>query len=300
VASIKKRLFIAVVPLFFLFILILGMPAFIFAQEDGSDAGKDTEDQEPETLDFDIVYNEVSGLGSEGELFEFEVSVTLDAEEEKYFDIVEEYPPGWSMDINPGSKSIDIPVIKLKPNSAVTLKIICKPLTEQEPGEYAFKISLKSAEEEDMLEDSVEFTGIVKSEGRLELLTSAERLNTDVRPGRENIFTLVLKNTGSAPVEDINLSSSGEPEGWQVDLKDNVDVLSVDEELDVEVTIKPPERTIAGNYSISFNASSEEGYDSLEIRTVVETPVIWKIVGIGLIAVVIAGIAVIFERLGRR
>ncbi len=299
-ASIKKRLFIAVVPLFLLFILILGMPALIFAQGEQTGDIEDIEEQEPENLDFDIAYSEVSGLGSEGELFEFEASVTLDAEEEKYFNIAEEYPPGWSMEINPGAKSIDIPVIKLKPGAAATLKIICKPVIEQEPGEYTFKISLKSAEEEDLLEGAAEFTAIVKPEGKLELLTSAERLNTDVRPGRENIFTLVLKNTGSAPVGDISLASSGEPEGWQVDLKDNVDVLSVGEELDVEVIIKPPERTIAGDYSIRFNASSEEASDSLEIRTVVEAPMVWKIVGIGLIAVVIAGIAVIFERLSRR
>jgi len=299
VTSIKKRLFVAVVPLFFLIILMLGMPAVIFAQEEKADEIDDIEEVEPENLDFDIEFGEISGLGSEGELFEFEVSVTLDAEEEKYFDIVEEYPPGWSMEINPGSKSIDIPLIKIKPDASVALKIICKPVIKQEPGEYTFKVTLKSAEE-DILEGTAEFTAIVQPEGGLELVTSVERLNTDVRPGKENIFTLVLKNTGSAPVEDITLTSSGEPEGWQVDLKDNVDVLPVGEELDVEVTIKPPERTIAGDYSIGFNASSEEASDSIEIRTVVESPLVWKIVGIGIIAVVIAGIAVTFERLGRR
>ena len=68
----------------------------------------------------------------------------------------------------------------------------------------------------------------------------------------------------------------------------------------MEVIIIPPERTLSGDYSISFNASSEDGNDSLEIRTMVETPLIWKIVGIGLIALVIAGIAILFERLSRR
>ena len=46
------------------------------------------------------------------------------------------------------------------------------------------------------------------------------------------------------------------------------------------------DQIVSDNYTIRFNASSEDGDDNLEIRTIVETPLIWKIVGIGLIAVV--------------
>jgi len=61
-----------------------------------------------------------------------------------------------------------------------------------------------------------------------------------------------------------------------------------------------PNLIISGDYNIRFNASSEDGNDSLQVRTMVKTPLIWQIVGIGIIALVIAGIAVIFERLSRR
>jgi uncharacterized membrane protein len=204
------------------------------------------------------------------------------------------------MDVNPGSKTIDIPVIKLGPGTAQTLKVKCRPLVDQEPGEYEFKITLKSTLEGDELQGSAGFTGIVKPDGNLDLAASTERLNAELRAGKENAFNIIVRNTGTAPVEDITLSSSGEPEGWLVELQDNIDMLEVGEEIEVEVIIIPPERTISGNYTIRFNASSEDGNDDLEVRTMVETPLIWKIVGIGLIALVIAGIAVIFERLGRR
>jgi uncharacterized membrane protein len=280
------------------------MPSIVFAEE-GEEAAEEEivePEPEPETLDFDIAYSEVSAFGTKGELFEFEVSITFDGEEEKYFEILEEFPSGWSMDISPGSNAaIDIPLIMFKPNAPVTLKIKCRPMVEKEPGEYVFKITLKSvAEEGDVLEGSAEFTGIVKPDGKLELLTSTDRLSTEVRSGKENLYTLVLKNTGTAPIGDIKISSSGEPEGWLVELESNIEVLSAGEELEIEATIIPPERTIAGDYSIRFSVSSEDGNDSLELRTTVKTPLIWKIIGIGLIALVIAGIAVIFERLGRR
>ncbi len=296
-----RRKSLLIIPLvFIIFTFLLTFPAIIFAEEEEESTEEEIVEPEPETFDFDVAYSEVSAFGEAGETFDFQVSVVFDGEGEKYFEIIEEFPPGWSMDINPGTQAIDIALLELKPGTAETLKIKCMPIVEQEPGEYLFKITLKSTVEGDELEGSVEFTGIVKPDGKINLSTLDERLNAEVRPGRDNSFTLILENTGTAPVEDITLNSSGEPEGWQVELEDNIDILDVGQKLEIEVNIIPPDRTIAGDYTIRFNASSEDGNDSINLRIMVETPLIWKIVGIGLIAFVIAGIAIIFERLGRR
>ncbi len=296
-----RRKSLLIIPLvFIIFTFLLTFPAIIFAEEEEESTEEEIVEPEPETFDFDVAYSEVSAFGEAGETFDFQVSVVFDGEGEKYFEIIEEFPPGWSMDINPGTQAIDIALLELKPGTAETLKIKCRPIVEQEPGEYLFKITLKSTVEGDELEGSVEFTGIVKPDGKINLSTLDERLNAEVRPGRDNSFTLILENTGTAPVEDITLNSSSEPEGWQVELRDNIDILDVGQKLEIEVNIIPPDRTIAGDYTIRFNASSEDGNDSINLRIMVETPLIWKIVGIGLIAFVIAGIAIIFERLGRR
>jgi uncharacterized membrane protein len=302
VTSSRSRLMLIILSVLIMATLLLAVPSMAFAQEEEENTEEEAQEPEPEpeTLEFDISYGEVTNFGKKGTIYGFEATVTYDGEEEKYFDIVEDLPPGWDMDVNPGTQAIDVPLILLRPGSPETLKVKCETLVDQEPGEYMFKITLVSAVEGDELEGSAEFTGIVKPDGALELAASTERLNTEVRAGKENIYTIIVKNTGSAPVEDISLSSSGEPEGWLVELQDRIDFVEVGQEVEVEVMIAPPERTISGNYSISFNASSEDGNDSLQIRTIVETPLIWKIVGIGIIALVIAGIAIIFERLGRR
>jgi len=300
VTKTRRKSLLIIPMVFIIFTFLLTFPAIIFAEEEEESTEEEIVEPEPETFDFDVAYSEVSAFGETGEAFDFQVSVVFDGEEEKYFEIIEEFPPGWSMDINPGTKAIDIALLELKPDTAETLKIKCRPIVDQEPGEYLFKIILKSTVEGDELEGSVEFTGIVKPDGKINLSTLDERLNAEVRPGRDNLFTLVLENTGTAPVEDITLNSSGEPEGWQVELEDNIDILDVGQKLEIEVNVIPPDRTIAGDYTIRFNASSEDGNDNIDLRIMVETPLIWKIVGIGLIAFVIAGIAIIFERLGRR
>jgi len=70
---------------------------------------------------------------------------------------------------------------------------------------------------------------------------------------------------------------------------------------EVTVTMKPPDKVIAGDYAITLFADSEEySADPLKMRVTVMTPTIWGWVGILIVLAVIAGLAVIFRRLGRR
>ena len=295
----KRKLLMSIPIIFAIFTVIILFPSLAFAQDEET-TEEEVIEPEPETLTFDMNYSEVNAYGIIGERFEFKVDVTLDAPEELYFEIEKEIPPGWSIVVNPGSLRVDVPTLKLKPGKKESLTIICRPLINQEPGEYVFKLTLKSAEEGKLLQESVEFKALVKSVGVLSLTTSTGMLNTEVRPDRDNIYTLLIENTGTAPVEDISISTPQEPEGWQVEFEDKIDILQVGEKMEIEANIIPPNRTIAGDYSIRFLVTSGEDTDFLDLRTVVQTPLIWRILGIALIVLVIAGIAIIFERLGRR
>ncbi len=295
----KRKLLMSIPIIFAIFTVIILFPSLAFAQDEAT-TEEEVIEPEPETLTFDMNYSEINAYGIIGERFEFKVDVTLDAPEEQYFEIEKEIPPGWSIVVNPGILKVDVPTLKLKPGKKELLTIICRPLIEQEPGEYIFKLILKSTEEGEPLQESVEFKALVKSVGVLSLTTSNEMLNTEVRPDRDNIYTLIIENTGTAPVEDISVSTPQEPEGWQVEFEDNIDILQVGEKLEIEANIIPPNRTIAGDYNIRFLVTSGEDTDFLDLRTIVVTPLIWRILGIALIAFVIAGIAVVFERLGRR
>ena len=295
----RRKLLMLIPVMFTIFTIILLFPSLAFAQEEDA-VEEESIEPEPEALIFDINYSEVNADGTVGERFEFKVDVTLDAPEEQYFELEKEIPPGWSIVVNPGSLALDVPALMLKPGKKDSLTIICVPIVEQDPGEYIFKLTLKSTEEGKLLQESVEFKALVKTVGALDLSTSTGRLNTEVRPDRDNIYTLIIENTGTAPVEDISISTQQEPEGWLIEFEENIDILQTGEKMEIEANIIPPNRTIAGDYNIRFLVNSDEGTDNLNLRIAVQTPLIWKILGIALIAFVIAGIAVVFERLGRR
>jgi len=245
-----------------------------------------------------------------GETFEFKFDVTYytgdepfgleEDESEKIFDIIVEYPTGWIAAASPGFETKEITAIKLKSLKTESLKVFAAPLVKQEPGEYDIKITIKSNVEDDKLEGATEFKAIITATYELDLRTKTGRLSTEITSGKDNHYKLILENKGSTSIENISLSST-EPEGWQVDFdEDKIEILESEEKKEIDVTINPPEKTIAGDYMLSFRVSSENSNDDIELRVTVETPTIWGIVGIGIIVVVIIGVAVIFARLGRR
>jgi uncharacterized membrane protein len=200
----------------------------------------------------------------------------------------------------PGYEKTEISAIKLKPGKMESLKALAIPLVKQEPGEYDIKVTVKSSVEGDDLEATAEFKAIVTATYELSLTTKTGRYSTEVTSGKDNHYKLILKNTGSASIDNITLKST-EPEGWMVEFdEDEIKTLEAGKSKEIDVIINPPEKTIAGDYMLNFSASSENSNKDIDLRVTVLTPTIWGWVGIGVIVIVIVGVAIIFARLGRR
>jgi len=107
-------------------------------------------------------------------------------------------------------------------------------------------------------------------------------------------------NTGTAEVKGISFSST-KPDGWDIKFEpDKIDTLTARDIKEISVKIKPPDKTIAGDYVISLNAMGERSSSTKDIRVTVSTPTKWGAIGVGIVVVVIAGLVGVFVRLGRR
>ncbi|MCJ7666606.1 MAG: NEW3 domain-containing protein, partial [Actinobacteria bacterium] len=220
---------------------------------------------------------------------------------EKIFDIIIEFPEGWDAAATPQYQTeTEITAVKLKNATEESLRIITAPLVKVEPGEYDIKVTLKSATENDPLEATAEFKAIVTSTYQMDFTTKTGMLSTDVTSGKDNHYKLLITNNGSANIDKISITST-EPEGWIIDFdQDEIETLAAGEEIEIDANIKPADKTLAGDYMVTFNTKSENAEDSIELRITVETPTIWGIVGIAIIVIVIVAIGIIFARLGRR
>ena len=179
-----------------------------------------------------------------------------------------------------------------------TIKVRFGPVSEElpEPGDYVVTLEASSGD----IKETIELKAIVTALYRFAFYTAAGRLNTEVTAGEENHLSIVVFNTGTAVIDKIDLLSS-KPSGWSITYNpDKVESLEPGLAQDVDIVINPPRKTIAGDYAVTLRAISKEHRSEMELRVTVLTPTIWGWVGIFIVVVVIAGLAVMFRQLGRR
>lgn len=186
-----------------------------------------------------------------------------------------------------GSPDSKILSISLAPNSGVYPEV----------GEYKLTFNASAGQ----LNKSIELKAIIKARYSFNLTTPDNKLNMKAKAGEANNFTINLVNQGTAALENISLRSSN-PSDWTVTFSpDKITSLAAGQTQQENIVITPPEgKTVAGDYMITFYASNAQVSENLDIRVTVETPSIWGILSIVIIVVVIAGLAFLFLKLGRR
>jgi uncharacterized membrane protein len=243
-----------------------------------------------------------------GASVEFTVSLEYTGDVARVFDLTATGPTDWTTSITPSyPRDKQILDIRMEPpgeEESSTIEQIVVSATPAswllpELGEYPITLEASSGE----LKSTIELTAVVTSipaSYSMYLTTPDGVLSTTAQAGKDNYFTLAVANSGTGDIDNISLSTN-KPKGWTVELSlTNINSLTAENFQTVEMNIKTPADAIAGDYEIIVRASGTQASDSLEIRVTVKTSAVWGWVGIGIIVLVIAGLAVIFMRFSRR
>jgi uncharacterized membrane protein len=276
-------------------LLVISPAAAVLAQEE--------EEVPPETIALTTTYSKLSGVA--GSSFEFEVGLAYTGAEARVFDLAATGPQDWTMSITPSypkdKQIMDIrlepaPLYQTTPVTKIIISVAPPYWLLPEPGDYQITVQATSGE----LTGTIELTAVVTSTYIMSLAPTEELYNTTATAGRDNYFSVDVNNNGSAAVDDIVLSAS-KPTGWTIEFSPSkVDSIAALDSQTIEVNIKPPAKTIAGDYQISITAKGKQISDDMDIRVSVETPTIWGWLGVAIIVVVIAGLVYIFMRFSRR
>jgi uncharacterized membrane protein len=243
-----------------------------------------------------------------GASVEFTITLEYTGTEARVFDLVATGPTDWTTSITPSyPRDRQILDIRMEPpeegESSTVQKIIVTATPASwltpEVGEYPITLEASSGD----IKSSIELTAIVTSVPAtytLYLTSPDGVLSTTAQAGKDNYFTLAVANSGTGVIDNISLSTN-KPKGWTVELSQtNINSVAAGDYQTVEMNIKPPADAISGDYELIVRASGTQASDSLEIRVTVKTSSLWGWVGIGIIVLVIAGLAVIFMRFSRR
>jgi uncharacterized membrane protein len=262
-------------------------------------------DAQAEKLELTCQYPVLSSYA--GISYGFDVSISYTGTGSKVFDLKATVPEGFNATITPGygGEGKEIAAIRLDGTKGYgdSVKVSLSPYAWKvpAPGSYPVTLTVSSGD----LKSSIQLTAIVTANFDLKLSTPDGRLNTEATSGQDNTFTIELINTGTGNLEKVEVicMAKDRPNGWTVTTKpDKIDSLKSGETKEIQVVVRPSEKTIAGDYNISIQAQPESriAFANLQIRVTVLTPTIWGWVGVGIVVLVIVALAVIFIRFGRR
>jgi uncharacterized repeat protein (TIGR01451 family) len=262
-----------------------------------------------EKIEFEVEYPVLSGTADTSFQFSIQLSY-VGGEEPRVFDLLATAPSGWTVRIaSSASSTTQLSAIRLDPSSTypetLTVTAIAPYWLFPEPGDYTITLQAAAGD----IESSVDVTARITATYHLAAETKTGLLNIKATAGKESNFTIVVTNIGTDDFNEIKFSSS-EPAGianeeWEVSFEpDKIESMAPLDEREIEVTIKPPSKAIAGDYmtTITFGTDPDTTTQppELDIRVTVGTSTRWGWIGAGIVVVVIAGLAVGFRKLGRR
>jgi uncharacterized membrane protein len=228
--------------------------------------------------------------------FSFRIKVSNDSAEDGLFNLAAKAPDGFETRFKQGYGSEEVTGVPIKAgeNTNVTLEVV--PPHDVPAGRYPIAMLVASPAAQATTDLSIEVAG----QPQVSLAGPQDRLSGDAVAGRETSFPFTLANSGSAPAANLQLSASA-PSGWKVKVDPEIiPALAPNANGQVNLSITPSEKAIAGDYMVTVRASGEGVSESSQFRVTVRTSTMWGMAGLGVIgaAVIVLGLAI--SRYGRR
>ncbi|HZB91220.1 MAG TPA: NEW3 domain-containing protein [Stellaceae bacterium] len=228
--------------------------------------------------------------------FDYQFSVKNDSDKDLVVKLGAAAPEGFRTDFTESYGSQKISSIPVGAGKSRDLKISVHPRDDVPAGDYPVRV--RASAEQAVAE--TQLTMHITGEPKLALTGDQGRLSADAEAGNETPISLVLRNTGTAPANDIDLSASP-PEDWKISFQPKkVEVLGPGQKRSVEALLTPSAKAIAGDYMTTMTASSEGASSSADFRITVSTSTLWGVVGIGIIAASLLVAVGAVARYGRR
>jgi uncharacterized membrane protein len=233
--------------------------------------------------------------GSVDQEFLYNLTLNNETPQQLTFALAAQGPQGWEVAIQPSGETRAASVtVDARANQRLEVRTTPPPETPE--GSYPLAVDVSAGDYRATAELVVEVTGSVE----MTLTTPDERLNTTANAGTSQDFVVRVINEGTSPLTGVQLSGTG-PSEWEITFEPEViEEVPPGGSVDATARITPSGNAVAGDYVVTLSASAESANQEIQVRVGVETPPIWGIVGVALIAATLGGMVWVFRRYGRR
>ncbi|HEU0230891.1 MAG TPA: NEW3 domain-containing protein [Burkholderiaceae bacterium] len=212
--------------------------------------------------------------------------VSLDAQVPQYFQttFTEEY----------GTQELSSVPIKAGASKEITLKV--QPPNTVEPGTYPIIMDVASGNAKASTTVNMQIVG----QPRLALSGRNGIMSTHAEIDKATTMPLILSNTGGADASGVRISGTA-PSGWTIKFSpDKVEHLAPGKTKEIEATITPSSESLAGDYMVDLQATSQGQSVDGNLRVSVVTSSMWGIIGAIIVAIAVLILVGAVARYGRR
>lgn len=231
---------------------------------------------------------------SANETFRYSATLKNGSGEARNYALSAKLPQGWFASFR--TLGSQVTSVHLEPGATQEVSIEVNANAYAKPEKYAIPVTAISAA--DTLKLDLE--AVLKGAYRIELTTPSGRLSESVTEGSVEQIVCTIKNTGTLPLTDVELTSQTPPK-WQVTFEPaKIARIDPSGSIDITATVRVPDKTIAGDYVSTFTAKNQSVNSDAIFRITVKTSLLSGWFGILVILVAIGLVYRLIKKYGRR
>jgi uncharacterized membrane protein len=227
-------------------------------------------------------------------LFTYKAYLKNRTGEKQLYALMANAPRGWNVVFK--ANYIQATSVEINANGNADISIEINPPDMTQAGTYKIPVRATTNATSADLELEVVITGTYG----MGLTTPTGLLSAGITAGDQKRLELVITNSGSAELNNINLTAA-KPINWDVVFEPNkIEKLEPGSKINVFATVTADKKAIAGDYAITIDANTPEVSSKVSFRISVKTPLLYGWIGILIIIVSIGSVYYLFRRYGRR
>jgi uncharacterized membrane protein len=234
--------------------------------------------------------------GTSKSSFEYQLTIKNDAGRNLLVSLAAQAPNNFETSFTEAYGTQELSSVSVEAGKSKDVKLKVRPPSTVDAGKFPVSVTVSAEGATAKTDVSLDIVG----QPRLTLSGRDGLVSARAEAGKQASVPIVITNTGSAPADAVELSSTA-PTGWKVEFNPKT-VEKIEPNKDAEVTalITPTEKSLAGDYMSTLRASSRGETASTQFRVTVTTSTLWGIVGAGIIGIALLLMVGAVARFGRR
>jgi len=230
-----------------------------------------------------------------GKVVQYPITITNSGDTDKLLLLSVEPPTDWKVVFKSGV--LEVSRIYMEAGESENLVVEATPPSAASISTYQIPVQFKSENGDIYAEMDLKATIV----GSYALSLETSTLLTSVTTGSSVTFTAKITNTGYTSVTDVRVGISV-PSGWESSITPTqVTSLAPNGDYTFTLVATAPGDTVAGDYMITLMGLSDQvNSDSVQVRVTATTPSSWGLIGIGVAAVMVVALILVFMKFRRR